>query len=61
MKFAQKQNIFVCDYVITIKICQGQFYFHYSNRAMNYVFNVFKEYLGLFDYNHNTICIWSAR
>jgi hypothetical protein len=44
MKSAQKQDIFVCDYVITIKICHGQFYFPYSNRATNYVFDVSKEY-----------------
>jgi hypothetical protein len=44
MKFAQKQDIFVCDYGITIKMCHGQLYFHYSNRATNYVFDIFKEY-----------------
>jgi hypothetical protein len=45
MKFAQKQNIFLYDYVIiTIKNYHGQFYLYYSNRAMNYVFDIFKEY-----------------
>jgi hypothetical protein len=31
IKFTHKRDVFVCDYVVTIKICQGQLYIHYSN------------------------------
>lgn len=33
-----KKNVFVCDCVATIKICQGQLYFHYSNPKTMYIY-----------------------
>ncbi len=44
MKFMQKLNVFGCDYVVTIKIFQGQFYFHYFDLAKKYTFDVFKKF-----------------
>ncbi len=37
IKFAHKQDVFVCDYVVAINICYGQLYFYYSNHAMKYI------------------------
>jgi len=31
IKFAQMQDIFVCDLVATIKVCQGDFYNMYHD------------------------------
>jgi hypothetical protein len=61
IKFAQKRDVFVYDYVATIKICQRQLYIHYSNPTMKYSFNVFKEFHDLVDYIHNTLHLkWKA-
>jgi hypothetical protein len=53
IKFMQKLYVFVCDYVVTIKIFQRQFYFHYFDLATKYIFNVFKEFQYLVHYTHN--------
>jgi len=56
-QIAHKKDVFVCDYVVTIKICQGQLYIHYSNPTMKYTSNVFKEFHDLLDYIHNKLHI----
>jgi hypothetical protein len=61
IKFVQKWDVFVCDYVATIKICQGQLNSHYSNLDTKYVLDVFKEFLDLVDYTHNIVHLkWKA-
>jgi hypothetical protein len=55
IKFAQKWDGFVCDFVAAIKICQGQLYSHYSNLDIKYVSDVFKKFQDLVDCNHNMV------
>jgi hypothetical protein len=43
IKFVQKRDVFVCDYVVAIKICPGQLYSHYSNPNTKYVSNISKN------------------
>ncbi len=54
-QITHKRDGFVCDYVATIKICQGQLYTHYSNPTMKNTSNVFKEFHDLIDYIHNIV------
>ncbi len=44
IKFTHKKDVFVCDYVATIKIYLGQMYSHYYYPMTKYVFNTFKEF-----------------
>jgi hypothetical protein len=61
INFVEKWNIFVCDYVTTIKICQGQLYFHYSNSTRKYVFDVLKKFQDLVVCIHITMHLkWKA-
>ncbi len=55
IKFTQKIDVFVCDYVATINICQGQLYFQYTNLTTKYVFDIFKDFQGLIVYNHSNV------
>jgi hypothetical protein len=55
IKFALKKDLFVCNYVVTIKICQGQLCTHYSNPITKYTSSVFKEFHDPVDYIHNTM------
>jgi hypothetical protein len=53
IKFMQKLDVFVCDYVVAIKIFQRQFYFHYFDLATKYTFDVFKEFQYMVNDTHN--------
>jgi hypothetical protein len=55
IKFAQKRDLLVCDYVVAIKTCQGQLYFHYVDLATKYVFDIFKDFQGLIACNHSNV------
>jgi hypothetical protein len=52
IKFKHKKDVFVCNYVVTIKICQGQLYFHYVDLATKYVYDIFKDFQAII-----TMCI----
>jgi hypothetical protein len=43
IKFAQKKDVFVCDFITAIKICQKQLYFHYFHLETKYMFNISKS------------------
>jgi hypothetical protein len=61
INFVKKWDIFVYDYVATIKICQGQIYFHYSNSIMKYVFDVLKKFQDLVVCTHIIVHLkWKA-
>ncbi len=55
IKFAQKKNVCVCDYVVAIKICHGQLYSHYVDPTMKYVYDIFKDFQGLIISNHSNV------
>jgi len=57
IKLAQKRDVLVCDYLSTIKICQGQLYFHYVNPATKYVYDIFENFQGLIACNHSNVHI----
>lgn len=52
IKFTHKRDVFVCNYVVTIKIYQGQLYFHYVDLATQYVYDIFKDFQAII-----TMCI----
>jgi hypothetical protein len=53
IKFMQKLDVFGCDYVVAIKIFQGQFYFYYFDLARKCTFDVFKKFQYLVNYTYN--------
>jgi hypothetical protein len=55
IKFAHKKDVFVCDYVVAIKICQGQPYIHYSDLTTKCTYDVFKKLHDLVDCIDNTM------
>jgi hypothetical protein len=44
IRSTHKKDVFVCDYVATIKIYLGRLYSHYSNPMTKYLSNTFKEF-----------------
>jgi hypothetical protein len=55
IKLAQKRDVLVCDYLSTIKICQGQLYFQFVDPATKYVYDIFKYFQGLIACNHYNV------
>jgi hypothetical protein len=55
IKFAQNRDVFVCNYVVMIKIYQGQLYFHYVDLTTIYVYIIFKDFQGLIVCNHSNV------
>jgi hypothetical protein len=43
IKFALKKDVFVCDFITTIKICNGQLYSHYFDLETKYMFDISKS------------------
>jgi len=53
VKFAHLHNVFICDFVTTMKLCQDDLHKLYV--AFNY--DVYREFHGLVEINHDDICI----
>jgi hypothetical protein len=57
IKFSQQKNVFACDYVAAIKVCQGQFYGLYNDPNPCYISNAFKDFKDIVDYKHGTLSL----
>jgi hypothetical protein len=54
VQFAQQQDVFICDLVVIVKICQWQFYTLY-NDGLSFSIDEFLAFKGLLDCNHEHI------
>jgi len=52
IKNSQQKNVFVYDYVVAIKVCQGQFNGLYNDPNPCYSSNAFKDFKDILDYKH---------
>jgi len=54
-KFAQRQNVFICDFIVTMKVYQDQHYKLYSNNNIVFTSDEFWSLNGLMVCNHQQI------
>lgn len=57
IKLSQQKTVFVCDYMATIKVCQGQFYGLYNDPNPCYSSNAFKDFKDILDYEHGIMAL----
>jgi hypothetical protein len=55
VKFAQLHNVFICDLVTTMKICQIDFHKLYVGLIVTFNDDVFQGFHGLVETNHDDI------
>jgi hypothetical protein len=53
--FAQKQNVFVTDFVAALKVTEGQLFSLYVDKGMNFSSDEFWAFRGLLDCTHESI------
>ncbi len=58
IKFSQLEDIFIYDFVVATKVCQGEIYELYTNLNMKFKFDVFEGYKVLLNVKHDSIIMW---
>jgi hypothetical protein len=59
VKFSQQRDVFICDYLAAVKVCQGQLYSLYSDPATSFRSDSFTEFNDLLACQNRTISlIW---
>jgi hypothetical protein len=57
MKFSQQEDVFICDYLAAMKMCQRQLYFLYSDLATSFRSDSFTEFNDLLACQNRTISL----
>jgi hypothetical protein len=58
---SQQKNVFVHDYVTSIKVCQSQLHGFYNDPNPCYNSNAFKDFKDILDYKHGIMSLrWST-
>jgi hypothetical protein len=57
IKFSQQRDVFICDYLAAVKVCQGQLYSLYSYPATCFRSNSFTEFTDLLVCQNRTISL----
>ncbi len=55
IKYAQGRDVFICDFVATIKICQTNLYMMFSDPSNNYQHEHFQVFSNVVENNYSTI------
>jgi len=55
IKFAQFRNLFACDLVATIKLCQSDVYNMYYDQTSKFTINSFCAFKSLLELKHENI------
>ncbi len=55
LKFAQKWEVFICDFIVAMKVCQGQHYRLYSDNNTTFTDDEFCSFNALMVCNHQQI------
>ena len=53
--FAQKRDVYICDFVAALKVCQGQLYSLYEDQATRFSTDEFWAYKNLLDCSHEHV------
>lgn len=57
VNFAQKRDVYICDFVAAVKVCQGSLYRMYEDKATSYSSDEFWSFNNLLDCSHEQIHI----
>jgi hypothetical protein len=57
VKFSQQRDVFICDYLAAVKVCQGQLYSLYLDPATCFRSNSFTEFSDLLACQNRTISL----
>jgi hypothetical protein len=57
IKFAQLQNVFVCNFIVVISICKANLFQMYFNQTFGFRGDASKHFNQLVDCTHETICM----
>jgi hypothetical protein len=60
IKFAQMKNVYVCDLVAVIKVCQGDINMMYCDRTSKFTITNFWAFKSLLEFKHENIQMWWA-
>jgi len=52
IKFIERRDIFICDFIVMVKVCQGQFYSLYCDPTFAFKGNEFWSFCGLLHDDH---------
>ncbi len=55
IKFAQSRDVFVCDLVVAIKVCQSNVYCMYCDHTSKFIVDSFWAFKSLLDLKHENI------
>jgi hypothetical protein len=55
IKFAQLRDVFVCDFIAIVKICEGDVYWIYCDIHSSFQGDVFMDFQALIDFAHESI------
>jgi hypothetical protein len=59
VRYSQQWNVFICDYLAVVKVCQGQLYSLYSDPATCFRSDSFTEFNDLLACQNRTIpLVW---
>lgn len=56
-KFSQQYDIFICDFLVAVKICQCQLYSLYSNPTNSFRQDAYRELIDLVTCRYNAITL----
>jgi hypothetical protein len=57
VKFSQQQDIFICDYLAAVKVCQGQLYELYCDHVSSFRSDSFREFTDLISGRHDNMSL----
>lgn len=55
IKFTQERDVFICDFVVVVNICQIDIFMMYSNLATSYQHEHFQLFCDVVENNFTTI------
>ncbi len=55
VKFAQMKDVYVCDLVAAIKVCQGDIYMMYCDQTSKFALDNFWAFKSLLEFRHGNI------
>ena len=55
VSFAQKRDVYICDFLGALKVCQGQLYSMYEDRSTSFATDEFWSFKNLLECSHEQI------
>jgi hypothetical protein len=58
IKFAQLKDIYVCDFIVLVKICEGDVYHMFCDHQSFFESNVFNNFIALINIVHENMSFY---